>query len=234
MRLLKPVLAAVFLLGPRVFAGDPVAITNWLPFGQADAAVAVAEVRDATISLAGGDQKGSTFWSVFDPIPLAGGKPVTLSFRLATPDDFPEMASAEIRIGLYGVVEGTSPHASKQADLRGFIVMGGSQKSMWRIELAEHAASQGSLIHRAGMTNRAATQVSSRGGRGAESRVVITLARKSAELVSVGGFWGEVPFAFEVRPLAGDYTHLRAIAVMRGGKSGEGELKISGVKIRAD
>jgi hypothetical protein len=231
---INSIAALAIVLGLQASAADSATINNWLHYGNTDAANAVPASTETTIGLVGSDKKGSTFWAVFDPIPLATEKPVTLSCRVRTPDDLPTNSTSQIRIGLYGVVSGTSPATTKQTELRGFAVMGGSMKKLWRVDLAEHATGTGPLIYAAGMTNRAMTEAESTGGRGAESRIVITITKKTADSIRMAGFWGDVPFLFEVKPLAGDYTHLRAIAVMRGGNSGTGEMTIGNVKIRPD
>jgi hypothetical protein len=222
------------LLGVNIAAAQSTTITNWLNYGTTDSAGVVSVSTDTTISLVGSDKKGSTFWSVFDPIPLVADKPVTLSCKIKTPDDMPARSTAQFRIGIFGVIAGTAPDVTRQRDLRGFIINAGPWDKQWRIELNEHATESGPLIYSAGMTNRATAQIEATGGRGTEARVVITLTKKSADLISCSGFWADLPFSFEVKPLAGDYTHLRAVVVMRGGKSGEGEMMISNVKIHAD
>ncbi len=230
--------AAIFLLGALLtgasFAADSSAIATWFGMDVQDAGKAAATSTDATLELLGTDKARSAYWALTDPIPLATGKSVTLSCRINTPEDMPTNSTAQIRIGLYGVVAETNPDTTRLGDLRGFVVLGGSYQKMWRVELAEHDHSAGGLIYSAGMTNRAMTEAESAGGRGVESRIVITITKKSADQISLRGFWGDVPFSFEVAPLAGDYTHLRAVAVMRGGKSGKGTLTVGSVKLRPE
>lgn len=220
--------------GCRAIAASDVMPAKWFHMGNADANTATPAFSDGTFALHGDDKKGSAFWSLFDPIALSSEKPVTLSCRIATPGDLPTNSTAQIRIGLYGVVAGTKPDATKHKDLRGFIVMGGSAKNMWRIELAEHPSDAGPLIYQAGMTNRAMAQAESNGGRGAESRVVITMTKKASGKILLEGFWGDVPFSFEIAPFAGDYTHVRAVAFMRGGNSGTDALTVKNVRIRSE
>lgn len=234
MSRLTPIAVAISLASLRASAADGQAITNWFDHGATDAAAAKTVLTESSFPLFGGKDVRSAVWSVFDPIPLAVDKPVTFSCKVKIPEDLPLRSTAQIRIGIYGVVSGTSPTATKQRDLRGFVVTGGAQDRQWRLELAEHASDVGPLIFTAGMTNRATTQVEATGGRGTDARVVITLTKKSADLISCSGFWADVPFSFEVAPLAGDYTHLRAVCVMRGAVSGTGDLTFSNVRIRSD
>lgn len=224
----------VLALAWRAFAAEPLAVTNWIPIGSTDAANASPVPASDTVSLAGRDKKGSTWWSVVDPIPLQPDRSVTFSCRLRVCDDMEPRATAQLRIGLYGVIDGTPAGTTRQKDLRGFVIAGGPLDLQWRVELAEHASDSGPLIYAAGLTNRASVTATGTGGRGGDSRVVITLTRRSGGTVTVNGFWADVPFSFEVKPFAGDLTHLRAVAIMRGGKSGDGEVSIGSVRLRPE
>lgn len=219
--------------GPA-FARDDAALSGWFDVRVMDAANGSPAVNDTRLDLVGKGGPHSAIWTVFDPIALQTGKPVTLSCRIKTPDDIPTNSTSQIRIGLYGVLNGVNPSTTKQSDLRGFVLMAGSAKTLWRLDLAEHDRATGGLIVMAGMTNRAMTTAESRGGRGADARIVITFTKKSADAVVLNGFWGDVPFSFDVQPFAGEITHLRAVAVMRGNTSGDGAMAISDVKVRAD
>lgn len=227
-------LLATFLMVSSASAGEAISITNWILYKKDIAPPYTTAATGPIIALTHSGKVDSAYFSLFKPFPLDAGKSVTFSARLLTPSDFPKSAGGQLRIGLYGVTAGTSPESTAQTDLRGFVVMGGANGKFSRIELFEHATSTGPLILLAGLTNHATANVETEIPRGTESRVVITIAKKSADLVTISGFWGDAPFTFDVKPHAGDYTHIRALILMRGNTSGTAEMNFSNVKIRTD
>lgn len=218
----------------RASAGEAISITNWILYKKDMAPPYVTAVTGPTVSLAHSGKVDSAYLSYFNPIALQPGKSVTFSSRLLTPKDLPARSGGQIRIGLYGVVKGTSPDSTAQTDLRGFVLMLGANGKNCRVELFEHATSKGAIILLAGLTNLAATEVETADPRGVDARVVATITKKSDAVLSITGFWGEIPFSFEVKPRAGDYTHLTALALLRGNVSGSGDMNFSNVKIRQD
>lgn len=210
------------------------ALSTWFPVSQRDAATARPAITNATFVLEGITGGHSTVWAVFDPIPLAPGQSVTLSCRLQLPDDFPKYVGDDIRIGLYGTLAGVDPKTTRQDDLRGFAFMAGAADRFWTVRLSEHATANGPLIQYAGLKEHTSVKAEATGGRGTMARIVITLAKKSADRILSSGFWGDASFSFEVKPYAGDYAHLRAVAILRGGRSGVTPLTITNVKVQRD
>lgn len=229
-------LTLLALFGATLHANgvDAPALALWYPISQRDAATAPPTITNATFVLEGATGGHSTVWAVFDPIPLASGQSVTLSCRLRLPDDFPRYAGDDIRIGLYGTLAGVDPTTTRQDDLRGFAFLAGVADRIWTVRLSEHARSSGPLIQYAGLKEHRSVTNEATGGRGAMARIVITLAKKSSAEIQCNGFWGDAPFSFAVKPYAGDYTHLRAVAILRGGHSGVAPLTISNLKVQQD
>jgi hypothetical protein len=225
---------ALFGVALGAHASEATALARWFPVSQRDAATAPPTITNATFGLEGITGGHSTVWAVFDPMPLVSGRSVTLSCRLRLPDDFPRSVGDDIRIGLYGTLAGVDPKTTRQDDLRGFALLAGAEDRFWTVRLSEHATAGGPLIQYAGLKAHQSAKSEATGGRGTMARIVITLTKKSADRIQCHGFWGDAPFSFEFKPYAGDYTHLRAVAILRGGRSGVAPLAIANVKVQQD
>jgi hypothetical protein len=215
-------------------AGGETLVTNWLSCASADAAKALPVIRDDPLTLAVDGKKDVAFWSVFNPLPLSVGKPVTLTFRLLIPSDLPDKADAMIRIGLYGVAADADPTTTRQEDLRGIMLLGGPFGDHWRLVIAQHSAMKGRTLQ-AGSVNYGGVQmVGNYVARGATVRVVMTITRKSADAISIAGFWADAPFSFEIKQLADEINQIRAVMAARGRSSGTNDMAVINLRLIAD
>lgn len=236
----SPSTAARFVLammgiatGSVVWAADDVPLDQWYYFQVFNAATAQPSVVGSNIELVPSNAPNTSLLAYFDPIPFAAGKPVTLSCRMHIPDDTTN-STQQYRLGLYGVVAGTPSSTKKQEQLRGFVLSAGNAKDKWDVTFYEHDRKEGGLIYAAGLTEIARVSAEKTGGRGADARVVLTLAKQPDGTVNASGFWGDMPFAFACTPKAGDYTHLCAVAVMRGRNTGQQKMTVGNVRVRRD